>query len=109
MPFHVAAILLFMNFRWLVPWLVGFLLTNLNFSNVGLCPLTPEEYVLMLVAVGFNHKHTCSGGALIHGGQSRLTLLVAGASWKTNSFLLYFTYICVDKFYPAMWFDNEFN
>ncbi|GKU89886.1 hypothetical protein SLEP1_g3962 [Rubroshorea leprosula] len=42
----------------------------------GLCPLTPEEAVLMLAALGFNRKtHIFVAGAQIYGGQTRLTAL----------------------------------
>ncbi|KAK9681489.1 hypothetical protein RND81_10G006300 [Saponaria officinalis] len=43
----------------------------------GLCPLTPEEAVLMLAALGFNRKtHVFLAGAQIYGGPSRLTSLM---------------------------------
>lgn len=42
----------------------------------GLCPLTPEEAVLMLAALGFNRKtHVFLAGAQIYGGRSRLASL----------------------------------
>ncbi|KAG5234684.1 O-fucosyltransferase [Salix suchowensis] len=42
----------------------------------GLCPLTPEEAVLMLAALGFGRKtHIFIAGANIYGGRSRLTAL----------------------------------
>ncbi|XP_044512342.1 O-fucosyltransferase 15-like isoform X2 [Mangifera indica] len=42
----------------------------------GLCPLTPEESVLMLAALGFNRKtHIYVAGAQIYGGAQRLTAL----------------------------------
>ncbi|CAN1811184.1 O-fucosyltransferase 15 [Linum perenne] len=42
----------------------------------GLCPLTPEEAVLMLSALGFNRRtHLFVAGANIYGGPSRLTSL----------------------------------
>ncbi|KAH9617048.1 hypothetical protein KSS87_003233 [Heliosperma pusillum] len=44
----------------------------------GLCPLTPEEAVLMLAALGFNRKtHIFLAGAQIYGGSSRLTSLMS--------------------------------
>ncbi|XP_021766829.1 uncharacterized protein At1g04910-like isoform X1 [Chenopodium quinoa] len=44
----------------------------------GLCPLTPEEAVLMLAALGFNRKtHIFLAGAQIYGGQSRLASLTS--------------------------------
>nr|XP_027086989.1 O-fucosyltransferase 15-like isoform X4 [Coffea arabica] len=42
----------------------------------GLCPLMPEETVLMLAALGFNRKtRIYLAGAHIYGGKSRLTAL----------------------------------
>ncbi|KAK8642224.1 hypothetical protein V6N13_011579 [Hibiscus sabdariffa] len=42
----------------------------------GLCPLTPEEAVLMLAALGFNRKtQIYVAGAQIYGGKSRLAAL----------------------------------
>ncbi|TYI27591.1 hypothetical protein ES332_A05G187600v1 [Gossypium tomentosum] len=42
----------------------------------GLCPLTPEEAVLMLAALGFNRKtQVYVAGAQIYGGTSRLAAL----------------------------------
>ncbi|GAB4830815.1 O-fucosyltransferase 15 [Ancistrocladus abbreviatus] len=42
----------------------------------GLCPLAPEEAVLMLAALGFNRKtHMYLAGAQIYGGRSRLASL----------------------------------
>ncbi|KAK8551637.1 hypothetical protein V6N12_040268 [Hibiscus sabdariffa] len=42
----------------------------------GLCPLTPEEAVLMLAALGFNRKtQIYVAGAQIYGGTSRLAAL----------------------------------
>ncbi|XVF87788.1 hypothetical protein PTKIN_Ptkin18bG0149100 [Pterospermum kingtungense] len=42
----------------------------------GLCPLTPEEAVLMLAALGFNRKtHIYVAGAQIYGGTARLAAL----------------------------------
>ncbi|KAJ9689791.1 hypothetical protein PVL29_012458 [Vitis rotundifolia] len=42
----------------------------------GQCPLTPEETVLMLVALGFNRKtHIFLAGSQIYGGRSRLAAL----------------------------------
>ncbi|KAL8130230.1 hypothetical protein V2J09_019385 [Rumex salicifolius] len=42
----------------------------------GLCPLTPEEAVLMLAALGFNRKtHIFLAGAHIYGGRARLDSL----------------------------------
>ncbi|XP_057962507.1 O-fucosyltransferase 15-like [Malania oleifera] len=42
----------------------------------GLCPLTPEEAVLMLAALGFRRKtHIFLAGAHIYGGRSRLAVL----------------------------------
>ncbi|KAF2309082.1 hypothetical protein GH714_000368 [Hevea brasiliensis] len=44
----------------------------------GLCPLTPEEAVLMLAALGFNRKtHIFVAGANIYGGQPRLAALTS--------------------------------
>lgn len=44
----------------------------------GLCPLTPEEAVLMLAALGFSRKtHIFIAGANIYGGRSRLTALTS--------------------------------
>ncbi|GAV86559.1 O-FucT domain-containing protein [Cephalotus follicularis] len=44
----------------------------------GLCPLTPEEAVLMLAALGFNRKtHIFVAGAHIYGGRSRLAALTS--------------------------------
>ncbi|CAO2823627.1 unnamed protein product [Amaranthus hypochondriacus] len=44
----------------------------------GLCPLTPEEAVLMLAALGFNRKtHIYLAGAQIYGGPSRLASLTS--------------------------------
>nr|TKS05708.1 uncharacterized protein D5086_0000130130 [Populus alba] len=44
----------------------------------GLCPLTPEEAVLMLAALGFRRKtHMFIAGANIYGGRSRLTALTS--------------------------------
>lgn len=44
----------------------------------GLCPLTPEEAVLMLAGLGFNRKtHIFLAGAHIYGGQSRLAALTS--------------------------------
>ncbi|KDP20702.1 hypothetical protein JCGZ_21173 [Jatropha curcas] len=44
----------------------------------GLCPLTPEEAVLMLAALGFTRKtHVFVAGANIYGGQSRLAALTS--------------------------------
>ncbi|OAY24593.1 hypothetical protein MANES_17G027700v8 [Manihot esculenta] len=44
----------------------------------GLCPLTPEEAVLMLAALGFNRKtHIFVAGANIYGGQRRLAALTS--------------------------------
>ncbi|KMT04103.1 hypothetical protein BVRB_8g185550 isoform A [Beta vulgaris subsp. vulgaris] len=44
----------------------------------GLCPLTPEEAVLMLTALGFNRKtHIFLAGAQIYGGPSRLASLTS--------------------------------
>ncbi|KAJ4703978.1 O-fucosyltransferase family protein [Melia azedarach] len=42
----------------------------------GFCPLTPEEALLMLVALGFNRKtHIFVAGAQIYGGTQRLAAL----------------------------------
>ncbi|XP_052203535.1 O-fucosyltransferase 15 isoform X2 [Diospyros lotus] len=42
----------------------------------GLCPLMPEETVLMLAGLGFNRKtHIFLAGAHIYGGKSRLAIL----------------------------------
>ncbi|KAJ6706762.1 O-FUCOSYLTRANSFERASE 2 [Salix viminalis] len=44
----------------------------------GLCPLTPEEAVLMLAALGFRRKtQMFIAGANIYGGRSRLTALTS--------------------------------
>ena len=44
----------------------------------GLCPLTPEETVLMLAALGFNRKtHIYVAGAQIYGGTARLAALMS--------------------------------
>ncbi|XWS15537.1 hypothetical protein CRYUN_Cryun34aG0008500 [Craigia yunnanensis] len=44
----------------------------------GLCPLTPEEAVLMLAALGFNRKtHIYVAGAQIYGGTARLAALTS--------------------------------
>jgi len=42
----------------------------------GLCPLTPEESILMLGALGFNRKtHIFVAGSNLYGGGSRLVAL----------------------------------
>ncbi|KAK9155561.1 hypothetical protein Sjap_003041 [Stephania japonica] len=44
----------------------------------GQCPLTPEEAVLMLAALGFRRKtHIYLAGAQIYGGESRLAALTS--------------------------------
>ncbi|KAK7292433.1 hypothetical protein RIF29_08213 [Crotalaria pallida] len=44
----------------------------------GLCPLTPEEAVLMLAALGFNRKtHIFVAGSNLYGGRSRLVALTS--------------------------------
>ncbi|XWS12882.1 hypothetical protein CRYUN_Cryun37aG0128200 [Craigia yunnanensis] len=44
----------------------------------GLCPLTPEEAILMLAALGFNRKtHIYVAGAQIYGGKARLAALTS--------------------------------
>lgn len=44
----------------------------------GLCPLTPEEAILMLTALGFRRKtHIFVAGSQIYGGQSRLGALTS--------------------------------
>ncbi|KAM7263836.1 hypothetical protein ACFE04_001519 [Oxalis oulophora] len=44
----------------------------------GLCPLTPEETVLMLAGLGFNRKtHIYVAGANIYGGKTRLSALTS--------------------------------
>ncbi|XP_015883240.3 O-fucosyltransferase 15 isoform X3 [Ziziphus jujuba] len=44
----------------------------------GLCPLTPEEAVLMLAALGFNRKTSIFvAGSQIYGGRSRLIALTS--------------------------------
>ncbi|KAF3451764.1 hypothetical protein FNV43_RR07860 [Rhamnella rubrinervis] len=44
----------------------------------GFCPLTPEESVLMLAALGFNRKtRIFVAGSQIYGGRSRLTALTS--------------------------------
>ncbi|KAL3627423.1 O-fucosyltransferase 15 [Castilleja foliolosa] len=45
-------------------------------KSEGLCPLMPEETVLMLAALGFNRRtHIYLAGAHIYGGSSRLAAL----------------------------------
>ncbi|OMO76900.1 GDP-fucose protein O-fucosyltransferase [Corchorus capsularis] len=47
-----------------------------DLRSEGLCPLTPEESVLMLAALGFNRKtHVYVAGAQIYGGKKRLAAL----------------------------------
>ncbi|XWS19369.1 hypothetical protein CRYUN_Cryun31cG0009800 [Craigia yunnanensis] len=47
-------------------------------KSEGLCPLTPEEAVLMLAALGFNRKtHVYVAGAQIYGGTARLAALTS--------------------------------
>ncbi|XP_078443937.1 O-fucosyltransferase 15-like isoform X2 [Wolffia australiana] len=47
-----------------------------NLRSEGLCPLTPEEAVLMLVALGFNRKTSLYvAGANVYGGRSRMAAL----------------------------------
>ncbi|KAL2339222.1 hypothetical protein Fmac_013668 [Flemingia macrophylla] len=42
----------------------------------GLCPLTPEEAILMLAALGFNRKtHVFVAGSNLYGGRARLVAL----------------------------------
>lgn len=44
----------------------------------GLCPLTPEEAILMLAALGFNRKtHIYVAGSNLYGGRSRLVALTS--------------------------------
>ncbi|XVE87736.1 hypothetical protein DITRI_Ditri19aG0011700 [Diplodiscus trichospermus] len=44
----------------------------------GLCPLTPEEAILMLAALGFSRKtHIYVAGAQIYGGKARLAALTS--------------------------------
>ncbi|KAK7262128.1 hypothetical protein RJT34_29688 [Clitoria ternatea] len=44
----------------------------------GLCPLTPEEAILMLAALGFNRKtHIFVAGSNLYGGRSRLVALTS--------------------------------
>ncbi|KAI4298746.1 hypothetical protein L6164_032265 [Bauhinia variegata] len=44
----------------------------------GLCPLSPEEAVLMLAALGFNRKtHVFVAGSNLYGGRSRLVALTS--------------------------------
>ncbi|KAM4101749.1 hypothetical protein ACB094_05G168600 [Castanea mollissima] len=44
----------------------------------GLCPLTPEEAILLLAALGFKRKtHIFVAGSQIYGGQSRLAALTS--------------------------------
>lgn len=44
----------------------------------GLCPLTPEESILMLGALGFNRKtHIFIAGSNLYGGRSRLVALTS--------------------------------
>ncbi|XP_057730784.1 O-fucosyltransferase 15-like isoform X2 [Arachis stenosperma] len=44
----------------------------------GLCPLTPEEAVLMLAGLGFNRKtHVFVAGSNLYGGRSRLVALTS--------------------------------
>ncbi|KAG6419200.1 hypothetical protein SASPL_121416 [Salvia splendens] len=48
-------------------------------KSEGLCPLMPEETVLMLAGLGFNRRtHIYLAGAHIYGGNSRLNRLLAG-------------------------------
>ena len=48
----------------------------LELRSEGLCPLTPEEAILMLAALGFNRKTSIFvAGSQIYGGKSRLTAL----------------------------------
>ncbi|KZV16138.1 hypothetical protein F511_13274 [Dorcoceras hygrometricum] len=47
-----------------------------DLRSEGLCPLMPEETVLMLAALGFNRRsHIYLAGAQIYGGESRLAAL----------------------------------
>lgn len=47
-----------------------------DLRSEGLCPLTPEEAVLMLAALGFNRKtRIYVAGAQIYGGSTRLSAL----------------------------------
>ncbi|XP_050232334.1 O-fucosyltransferase 15-like isoform X2 [Mercurialis annua] len=50
----------------------------LMLRSEGLCPLTPEEAILMLAALGFNRKtRIFVAGANIYGGQPRLAALTS--------------------------------
>ena len=69
-----------------LPWLIslvrcliyGRLPSPAMLREEGLCPLTPEEAVLMLAALGFSRKtHIFIAGANIYGGRSRLTALTS--------------------------------
>ncbi|XP_054785595.1 O-fucosyltransferase 15-like isoform X2 [Prosopis cineraria] len=52
--------------------------TPSELRSEGLCPLAPEEAVLMLAALGFNRKtHIFVAGSNLYGGQSRLTALTS--------------------------------
>ncbi|XP_073026417.1 O-fucosyltransferase 15-like isoform X2 [Primulina eburnea] len=50
--------------------------SSTDLRSEGLCPLMPEETVLMLAALGFNRRsHIYLAGAHIYGGKSRLAAL----------------------------------
>ncbi|XP_068324427.1 O-fucosyltransferase 15-like [Pyrus communis] len=52
--------------------------TPAELREEGLCPLTPEEAVLMLAALGFNRKtHVFVAGSQIYGGRSRMIALTS--------------------------------
>lgn len=48
----------------------------MELKSEGLCPLTPEEAILMLAALGFNRKtRIFVAGSQIYGGTQRLAAL----------------------------------
>ncbi|CAN6690175.1 unnamed protein product [Malus baccata var. baccata] len=52
--------------------------TPAKLREEGLCPLTPEEAVLMLAALGFKRKtHVFVAGSQIYGGRSRMIALTS--------------------------------
>lgn len=52
--------------------------TPAELREEGLCPLTPEEAVLMLAALGFNRKtHIFVAGSQLYGGRSRMNALTS--------------------------------
>ena len=67
---------------WLISWACCLIFCRLRspalLRSEGLCPLTPEEAVLVLAALGFRRKtHMFIAGANIYGGRSRLTALTS--------------------------------